>query len=60
MILPLTSKINSKKHLTIGGNDVIELGDKYGTPLYIMDIEAIKKQCRSYRENFSFSDMDTM
>ncbi|MDD3819073.1 MAG: diaminopimelate decarboxylase [Actinomycetota bacterium] len=59
MILPLTSKINNKKNLTIGGNDVIELGDKYGTPLYIMDIEAIKKQCRSYRENFSFPDIDT-
>ncbi len=58
MILPLTSKINNKKHLTIGGNDVIELGNKYGTPLYIMDIKAIKKQCRSYRENFSFSDID--
>jgi diaminopimelate decarboxylase len=58
MILPLTSKINSKKHLTIGGNDVIELGNRYGTPLYIMDIEALKKQCRSYRENFSFSDID--
>ncbi len=59
MILPLTSEINDKGHLVIGGNDILELKKKYGTPLYIIDIATIKKQCRSYRKNFNFSDIDT-
>ena len=58
MILPENSKINDKGHLVIGGNDVVELKEKYGTPLYIVDIAAIKNQCRSYKKNFSFSGLD--
>jgi len=58
MILPLTSEINSKKHLVIGEVDVLELKEKYGTPLYIVDITTIKNQCRKYKKNFNFSDIN--
>ncbi len=59
MILPETSEVNNKEHLVIGSNDVTELGKKYGTPLYIVDINTIKKQCSRYRDNFNFPDMET-
>ncbi|MEA2016004.1 MAG: diaminopimelate decarboxylase [Actinomycetota bacterium] len=59
MILPQTSKVNNEGHLVIGGNDTIELGKNYGTPLYIVDISAIRKQCGEYREKFNFNDINT-
>lgn len=58
MILPITSETNNKGHLVIGGNDVVDLKEKYGTPLYIVDIATIKKQCREYRKNFKFPDLE--
>ena len=59
MILPITSEVNEKGHLVIGGVDVLRLKEKYGTPLYIFDIAAIKNQCKSYRESFDFPDLKT-
>ena len=29
--------INSKGHLNFAGHDTVELAEKYGTPLYLMD-----------------------
>lgn len=58
MILPITSENNQNGHLVIGGNDVLKLREKYGTPLYILDIATIKNKCQSYRNNFTFSDLD--
>lgn len=59
MLLPVTSEVNDKRHLVIGGVDVIDLKEKYGTPLYILDIATIKKQCRDYKESFNFPDLKT-
>ena len=39
---------NDKGHLTIGGADVCELAKKHGTPLYIMDEDDIRENCRLY------------
>jgi diaminopimelate decarboxylase len=36
-ILPLSSMINTKGHLVIGGCDTVELAKKFGTPLYLFD-----------------------
>lgn len=43
-----TLKINDKGHLEIGGADTVELAGKFGTPLYVMDEEYIRKVCRGY------------
>ncbi len=40
---------NENGHLTIGGMDVPALAKEYGTPLYIMDEDAIRSACREYR-----------
>ena len=41
--------INEKSHLTIAGRDTVELAQKYGTPLYVMDEDLIRENCRLYR-----------
>lgn len=42
--------INEKGHLTIGKKDTVELAKKYSTPLYVMDEELIRKNCRMYKQ----------
>lgn len=41
--------INESGHLTVGGADTVALAEKYGTPLYIIDENAIRAQCRLYK-----------
>jgi diaminopimelate decarboxylase len=49
MFVSETLKINDKGHLEIGGCDCVELVNKYGTPLYVMDEALIRKNCRLYK-----------
>lgn len=42
--------VNQKGHLTIGGLDTVELAEKYGTPLYVMDEDVIRRNMRVYRD----------
>jgi diaminopimelate decarboxylase len=46
-------RINEKGHLEIGGCDTVELTRNFGTPLYVMDEELIRKNCREYTDTFS-------
>ncbi|MBM3706941.1 MAG: diaminopimelate decarboxylase [Actinobacteria bacterium] len=59
MLLPITSKINSVGNIEIGGCDVSELKAKYKTPLFIIDIATVKKQCKDYKDFFNFPDFST-
>jgi len=52
-IMPMTAKINDNAHLEIGGCDVVELAEKYGTPLYVYDEATIRKCCQQYKDAFS-------
>jgi diaminopimelate decarboxylase len=52
-LLPLTAKANFKDHLEIGGCDVVDLVQKFGTPLYILDEETLRSACRQYRDSFA-------
>ena len=49
MVLYEHFKINSKGNLEIGGCDSVELASKYGTPLYVLDENQIKKNIRAYK-----------
>lgn len=49
---PLTTKINEAGNLEIGGCDLIGLAEKYGTPLYVLDEETIRKICKDYKNAF--------
>ena len=41
--------VNADGHLTIGGKDTVALAAKYGTPLYVMDENVVRNQCRLYK-----------
>ena len=41
--------VNEKGHLTFAGFDTVELAKKYGTPLYLMDENLIRKRVRTYK-----------
>lgn len=49
-------KINEKNHLEIGGCDTVDLVQKYGTPLYVLDESYIRHMCKTYfnalKENY--------
>lgn len=57
MFLHGTSRVNDAGHLEIGGCDVTELKAEYGTPLYIMDEQLIRRRCREYMEAFRASGL---
>ena len=48
MICDNTS-VNEKGHLTFAGYDTVELAEKYGTPLYLMDEDKIREHVRAYK-----------
>ena len=41
--------VNEKNHLVIGKNDTVELAKEFGTPLYVLDEDLIRKNCRLYK-----------
>ncbi|HYK72183.1 MAG TPA: diaminopimelate decarboxylase [Pseudoneobacillus sp.] len=47
-----TAKINSRRHLEIGGVDTVELAEKYGTPLYVYDVALIRERARGFKTTF--------
>ncbi|MBW7473506.1 diaminopimelate decarboxylase [Paenibacillus oenotherae] len=52
-----TSKINVKGHLEIGGCDVADLAEQFGTPLYIVDEALVRQRAREYVESFRASGL---
>lgn len=47
-----TQQINENGHLTIGGVDSVELAQKYGTPLFVYDLQLIRDRARGFIETF--------
>jgi diaminopimelate decarboxylase len=45
-LLPITSSITASGRLMIGGLDVVDLADEYGTPAYIYDEWHLRKKCQ--------------
>ena len=43
-----TQIINEEGHLEIGGCDCVELAKQFGTPLYVLDENCIRQNCRRY------------
>ena len=54
-----TMKESSIGHLEIGHCDSVELAKEYGTPLYIIDEELVRKNCRMFKENFKSDYVET-
>ena len=49
-IKPLTTKINKKANLEIGGCDLVDLAQKYETPLYVVDEFTLRTICKEYKK----------
>ena len=52
-LMPLTAKVNSNDNLEIGGCDVQQLVEQYGSPLYVLDEFTLRTACRQYRDSFA-------
>lgn len=50
---PLTTQTNGKGNLEIGGCDVVELAEKYSTPLYVVDEKTLRSICQDYKRAFA-------
>lgn len=51
MFVSKNLSVNEKGHLTIGGLDTVDLAQKYGTPLYVMDEDLLRENCRSFKQS---------
>ncbi len=45
--------VNSVGHLTIGGVDTVELAKEYGTPLYVMDEQVVRKNLKRFHDSMN-------
>lgn len=48
-----TMCVNNKGHLEIGGCDAVDLAGRFGTPLYVLDEQLFRRNCREYYNAFS-------
>src|SRR5918999_6044606 len=49
---PLGTRVNEQGHLEIGGCDVIELAERFGTPAYVYAEDDMRARARAYLEAF--------
>lgn len=42
--------VNAKNHLTIGQHDTVDLAKEFGTPLYVLDEDLLRANCRAYKQ----------
>jgi len=52
LILPETAQIRNG-HLFVGGRDVVELAQEFGTPLYLFDEATLRSKARCYSQAFA-------
>ncbi|MEW6276096.1 MAG: diaminopimelate decarboxylase [Bacillota bacterium] len=48
-----TMRVNDRGHLEIGGCDTVELARRFGTPLYVLDEQLFRQNCRDYYAAFT-------
>jgi len=51
-IFPISTTVNDKDHLAIGGCDLVDLVAEFGTPLYVFDEATLKAQTNAFNEAF--------
>ena len=52
-LLPITADLSAKNRLSIGGCDVRDLVQRYGSPLYIYDEATLRGMCRDFVDSFT-------
>jgi len=51
-LFPLNTGVNEQGHLVIGGCDVVDISNEYGTPLYVFDESTLHQKCREFKDEF--------
>jgi len=51
-VYPIGSRINDRGRLEIGGCDVIELAERFGTPAYVVAEDDLRARARAFNEAF--------
>ncbi|WFD11149.1 diaminopimelate decarboxylase [Tepidibacter hydrothermalis] len=54
-----TMNINDIGNFEIGNCDAVDLANEYGTPLYVMDEELVRNNCKLFNGNFLMEGIDT-
>ena len=49
MFVSKNLSVNEKNHLVIGKNDTVELAREFGTPLYVLDEDLLRENCKIYK-----------
>jgi diaminopimelate decarboxylase len=59
-LFPLTAEVNNQGHLVIGGCDVVDVAEEFGTPLYLFDELTLRHKCRELKDEFCKYYPDTL
>jgi len=59
-LFPLTAEVSKQGHLLIGGCDVVDLAEEFGTPLYLFDESTLRHKCREFKDEFGKHYPDTL
>jgi diaminopimelate decarboxylase len=59
-LFPFTTEVSRQGHLCIGGCDVVDLAEEFGTPLYLFDELTLRHKCREFEEEFCKYHPDTL
>jgi diaminopimelate decarboxylase len=51
-VYPAGSRVNARGHLEIGGCDVVELAERFGTPAYLYAEDDIRRRAREFTSAF--------
>jgi diaminopimelate decarboxylase len=52
-VYPLGARVNERGHLEVGGCDVVELAERFGTPAYVYAEDDMRARARAYLEAFA-------
>ncbi len=47
------TEVNKQGHLVIGGCDVVDLAEEFGTPFYLFDESTLRRKCREFKDEFA-------
>jgi diaminopimelate decarboxylase len=59
-LFPLAAEVSKQGHLCIGGCDVVDLAEEFGTPLYLFDESTLRHRCREFKDEFGKYHPDTL
>lgn len=49
-LTPITTVLDDRDRLVVGGCNLSDLANRYGTPLYVLDEQTLRQTCRAYRD----------